>query len=267
MNLLNRSFWAGGLAILLFASRVIAEDTPLVPLQQIVQGTKDLLPPPPEITTNRPTWQSSATLGLAMARGNKDTLLVNAKLLTERKTPWNEWSVGMDGAYGEDNSVKNYEMLHGFGQADHFFTHRLFVFGRLDGLHDGIKSIDYRFTGSPGLGYYLLRQTNVTLATEAGPSVIVERQGTTADQYAALRLAERFEYKFSPTTKLWQTVEFIPEVDKVDNYIVNAEVGIDAAIAKNLSLQVYLQDNFVNQPAPGFQNNDLRLISGISYKF
>ena len=267
MKLLTRSILASGLAILFCVGGLRAEEVPLQPLQQIVQGTKDLLPPPPEIITNRPTWQSSATLGLAMTRGNKDTLLVNAKLFTQRKMTWNEWLLGVDGAYGEDNSVKNYEMLHGFGQADHFFTHRLFVFGRLDGLHDGIKAIDYRFTGSPGLGYYLLRQADVTLATEAGPSVIVERQGTTTDQYAALRLAERFEYKFSQTTKLWQTVEFIPEVDKVDNYIVNAEIGIDAAISKNLSLQVYLQDNFVNQPAPGFQNNDLRLISGISYKF
>ena len=267
MNLRNRFILATGLAILGIGGGLRAEDTPLVPLQQIVQGTKDLLPPPPGMTTNHPTWQSSASVGLAMTRGNKDTLLVNAKLLTERKTTWNEWALGMDGAYGEDNSVKNYEMIHGFGQADHFFTHRLFVFGRLDGLHDGIKSIDYRFTGSPGLGYYLLRETNVTLAAEAGPSVIVERQGTASDEYAALRLAERFEYKLSPTTKLWQTAEFIPEVDKLDNYIVNAEVGIDAAIAKNLSLQVYLQDNFVNQPAPGFQNNDLRLISGVSYKF
>jgi len=258
----------------LIAPVVWAADVPVAPtpapteqtLQQLAQQTKDLFTPPVAIT-NRPAWQNSITFGLTMSRGNHDTVLATGKLLSQWKSATNEFSLGLDGAYGDDNSVKNYETLHGFGQANHFFTQHFFGFGRVDGLHDGIKDIDYRFTVSPGAGYYLLRQTNMTLATEAGPSVITERQGSADETYAAFRVAERLEYKLNPTTRLWQGAEFIPEVDKPDNFIVNAELGIETSITKQFGLQVYLQDNFVNQPVAGFKNNDVRLVSGLSYKF
>lgn len=244
----------------------LAAEVPLQPLQQLAQPIKDL-PPPPAAVTNAPAWKSSVTLGLTMARGNKDTMLVTAKLQTQWRSAFNEFTIGLDGAYGEDNSVKNYERLHGFGQFNHFFTRRFYGYVRADGLHDGIKNIDYRFTVSPGVGYYLIQQTNLTLATEVGPSMVVERQGKKEETYAALRLAERLEYKLTPTTRLWQAVEFIPEVDKTENYVVNAELGIEVGITRDFGLQAYFQDSFVSQPAAGFKNNDLRLVCGVSYKF
>ena len=52
-----------------------------------------------------------------------------------------------------------------------------------------------------------------------------------------------------------------------NNYLVNAELGVDSALSKTLSLKTYLVDNFNNQPASGRQKNDVKLISGISYNF
>ena len=253
--------------VLLVSSLLWAQELPPHPLQTFVVGNKELFPQPVEPATNRPAWKSEVTLGLAMTRGNQDTLLVNGKIQTKKSLGLNEYSAGLDGAYGENNSVKNYELLHAFGQMDHFFTRRFFEFGRLDGLHDGIKDIDYRFAVSPGLGYYLLRQTNLSLALEGGPSVVSDRQGNADSVYAALRTAERFEFKLNKTAKFWEGVEYIPQLDRMDNFIVNVEVGVESSLTKTLALQVSLQDNFANDPAPGFENNDLRLVSGISYKF
>jgi hypothetical protein len=44
-------------------------------------------------------------------------------------------------------------------------------------------------------------------------------------------------------------------------------VGIEASIARNMSLQTYLDDSYDSQPAPGRERNDARLVSAISYKF
>jgi len=38
-------------------------------------------------------------------------------------------------------------------------------------------------------------------------------------------------------------------------------------VYKKISLQAYVQDNFVNEPASGRQQNDLRIVSGLKYKF
>jgi putative salt-induced outer membrane protein YdiY len=83
-----------------------------------------------------------------------------------------------------------------------------------------------------------------------------------------LRLAERFEHKFTENNaRVWESVECLPQINDFNNFVVNAEVGLEAAVYKKISLQVYAQDNFVNEPAAGRQQNDLRIVSGLKYKF
>lgn len=213
-------------------------------------------------------WASSANAGLTLTRGNSDTLLFTVKLLTDKKTPVNEYNFDADGAYGDNNSVKSAETLHGFGQWNHLFSDKFYGYVRLEGLHDGIAGVKYRFTLGPGAGYYLIKDTHTTLATEIGGSYVFEKLGDEDTAYETLRFAERFEHKFKNYgARTWETLEILPQVDNFNNYLMNAEVGIEAAIAKNLSLQAYIDDNFNNQPAAGLKKNDVKLVSGISYKF
>lgn len=213
-------------------------------------------------------WASSADAGLTLTRGNSDTLLFTLKFLTDKKTPVNEYNFDVDGAYGDNNSVKSAETLHGFGQWNHLFSEKFYGYLRVEGLHDGIAGVKYRFTVGPGAGYYLIKDTQTTLATEIGGSYVFEKLGDVNSAYETLRLAERFEYKFkNHGARTWQTLEILPQVDNFNNYLVNAEVGIEAAIAKNLSLQAYIDDNYNSEPAFGLKKNDVKLVSGVSYKF
>ena len=58
-------------------------------------------------------------------------------------------------------------------------------------------------------------------------------------------------------------------MDKFSNYIVNAEVGIEADLTadRKLSLRAVLMDTFNSQPAAGREKNDVKLITAIAYKF
>ena len=219
------------------------------------------------VSTNQPAWESSIAAGLSLTRGNSDTLLTTAAFKTRKKTPANEFMFGVDGSYGKNDSVKNNETLHGVGQYNHLFGKRFYDFFNLEGLHDDIADLQYRCTLSPGAGYYFLKETNTTLAGEIGPSLIFQRLGGVDTAYASLRLAERFEHKFDNGARVWERVEFLPQVNKLENFLVNAEIGAEAALTKTFSLRVTLQDNFVNQPAPGRKDNDVKLISSVVYKF
>lgn len=212
-------------------------------------------------------WQSTAFLGVTLTRGNSDTVLVTGNLKTQKKEKANEWAFGVAGAYGENNGEKNTESFSGFGQYNRLFNERLFAYFRVDALHDGIADVEYRVALSPGAGYYFIKEKATTLAVEVGPGVIFEDRGGDKQTYATLRVAERFEHKFSDKARMWQTAEFLPEVSRFSNFIVNAEVGVAATLAKNLELSVVLQDNYVNEPALGRDKNDIKLISGITYKF
>jgi len=219
------------------------------------------------VATNKPAWESSISAGLSLTKGNSDTLLTTAAFKTRMKTPANEFMFGVDGAYGESDSVKNNETLHGVSQYNHLFSDRFYAFLNVEGLHDGIADLQYRFTFSPGAGYYFVKTTNTTFAGEFGPGLITQRLGGVDTTYATLRLAERFEHKLNDGARIWEKAEILPQANKLQNFLVNAEVGAEAALTKTFSLRVALQDNFVNQPAPSRKKNDVRLISGVVYKF
>ena len=165
------------------------------------------------------------------------------------------------------NSVKNNESLHGFVQYNRLLNDRLYIYGRVDALHDEIADVKYRLTFSPGAGYYFIKNDKTRLSAEVGPGFIYERQGGKENSYMTLRAAERFEHKLNDRAKIWQSLEFLPQVDRFKNTIFIGEVGVETAMTKKLSLRAYLQDTFDNEPAPGRKQNDLKLVTALAYKF
>jgi putative salt-induced outer membrane protein YdiY len=213
-------------------------------------------------------WQQAVTVGLTLARGNSDNIMFTADYLAQRKTATDEYKLGLAGAYGEQDAKESVNNYGAFGQWNHLFTDRFFAYVRADGLKDEIADVDYRLTIGPGAGYYLLKQTNTTLAVEAGGAFEAQRLDGRADQtFATVRFAERFEHKFNDHVRFWENAEILPQVDKLDNYIVNAEVGLEAALSKSFTLKTFLDDNYNNRPAPGKLKNDVRLVTALGYKF
>ncbi len=105
------------------------------------------------------------------------------------------------------------------------------------------------------------------LAAEAGAGFEAQRLGGKDENFATVRLAERFEHKFNQHARLWQSVEIMPQVDRFDNYVVNFEIGIETAITKSFSLKTYLVDTYANRPAVGRQKNDMKIVAAVAYKF
>ncbi len=227
-----------------------------------------------------PPWDVSATLGATLTRGNSKTLSLSGQVMANKKWDKNEINSGVEGLYGENEVTVNNtkvtqtsaEMVHAYGQYNRLFTERLFGYFRLEGLYDGIAGIDYRISLSPGVGYYVINRTNLTLRGEVGPGYVFEELKTStgeriSNDYATLRLAERGEWKINPRAKLWESVEFLPQVDRFGNYVVNAEIGLDTAITAHLSQVTFLQDTYRAEPPAGRLHNDLRLVAGVKYKF
>ena len=137
-----------------------------------------------------------------------------------------------------------------------------------EGLHDAIADVDYRFSVGPGVGYYFVKATNTFLRGEIGPGYIYEHDGDGSHRsYMSLRIADRFEHKLNEHAKIWEAAEFLPQVDRFGNYIINAEVGVETTMTKKLSLLTYLQDGYHSEPAPGRLKNDIKLVSAIKYTF
>lgn len=218
-------------------------------------------------TTSTNKWEKSAGLGLTLTKGNSDTLLFTADALALRKWAHDELSIGASVSYGEQNDVKNNEAAKAFVQWNHLFTDRFYGYARVEGLHDAVADVEYRVTLSPGAGYYFIKRDDMHLSVEAGPGVVFEKQGGEDKTYLTARVAEKYDYKLNDHVRLWESAEFLPQVDNVDNFIINAELGVEAGLTKKTSMRVVLQDTYDNQPAPGRKKNDIKLVTSVVVKF
>jgi putative salt-induced outer membrane protein len=220
-------------------------------------------------------WESVVAAGVALTRGNSENFLATATIASARKWSKDEMILGLSGGYGqttdqntdEDTVTANY--VRGFAQWNHLFTQRWYSGLRLDGVYDQVAGINYRFTLSPMAGYYLIQKPNLSLALEAGPSFVAEQlDGEAPRQYAALRVGDRFEYKFAEgRARLWQTAGWVPEIGDFSNWVLTVEVGIAASLTKVLELRLVANDEYDNQPATGRKNNDFKLTAQVGYKF
>jgi len=226
-------------------------------------------------------WESTATVGVALTRGNSKNFLATGALATKRTWEHDEALAGISVGYGENTpkgsstNVLTDSYAKGFGQWNHLFSPQFYGGLRVTGEHDDIAALTYRAIVSPLAGYYFVKQTNALLSAEVGPSYVREDfyNSPTDDNvhnYIGLRVGERGEYKFKSGAKIWEGVEWIPKIQDMDDYLVNFEAGVSAPINKALSVSLVLQDTFKNKPpeaTPKILKNDLKLIAGLTYNF
>lgn len=218
------------------------------------------------------------SFGTTLTDGNSDTMQANASLVTEgEKDGLGSLRAGLEAAYGEtttstldddgveeeatDTTIENARIFAGAKK-----TITDYIYGSVDSsvLYDDIAGIDYRATLSPSLGLYVIKGDIASLSVDLGPAYIWEKVSEVEDDYLAIRFGERAEYKFSGTAKAWQTAEYLPKADDFVDYLLNIEVGVEAALNSHLNLRLVFQNKHDSTPGEGLERNDLVLIGGIS---
>ena len=219
--------------------------------------------------------------GLTMTDGNSETMAANVGLKTEgEKEGLGSVLAGAEFNYGEstvktettdeagvvtveEDDEKTIENAKVFANVKKTLSPRTFASLDATALYDDVADVDYRATLSPGLGAYLVKNDKRELSLEAGPAYVWEEVGGVSDDYLALRFAERYVCQALTNAKLVQALEYLPEAQDFDNYLLVGEIGVEAAMNERLSLRVVLQNKYDNTPAPGKERNDLSLIAGI----
>lgn len=214
-------------------------------------------------------WNRSLTLSGSYTDGNSNTAAANIALKIDRDYQSNVWAFSADYGYADSadspessrEETKNDVRLE--GSYRRLLDERTYLGLGQSFLHDDIADIKYRFITNPAVGYYLIRDDDMTFSAEVGPSYVFEKLGNVEDDYVAPRIANRFEWKLSPTSKLFQSTEYLFEASDTDNYLINGEVGIEAMINSLLSLVFVVRNAYQNVPAEGKERNDVALLTGI----
>jgi len=214
-------------------------------------------------------WDKSLVAGFNYTDGNTKTTNLNLGGLFERDYQDNAWRIQADYSYGSaanspsdpreevKNNVRNLVDYRRILDDTWFFG----VGNAL--LHDEIADIRYRDILSPSLGAYLVRNDDMKLSLEMGPSYVWQKLGSATENYLAPRIADRFEWKVSDTSKIFQFTEYLVSADDSANYIVNAELGVEAALNSSMSLVFTIRDNYINEPAEDRVQNDVATITAL----
>jgi putative salt-induced outer membrane protein YdiY len=223
-----------------------------------------------DITTTN--WHGNVAFGLSLARGNSDTFLMNASALAAREWNQNELKFGADGQYGlnnwgQSNQTQSADSVHGFADYKRLITDRFYGDLNVDGTHDDLADLRYRLIVGPAIGYYFIKSDATKVNGEIGPSFIYEKLGSNTLSYVTMRVSEHAEHSFNKGCKVWEQVDYLPQVDDFNNYLVNTEVGAEAALNTRLSLRIVAKDQFNSMPAAGRKENDITLVSAVVFKY
>lgn len=216
-------------------------------------------------------WDSSLLFGFNLTQGNSETMLLGIGGKAQKEENNNIWNFGALYNYGEDKTNKNDSEesdttrndFRANAKYDYLFSERAFVGIGTAFLHDEISDIDYRVTIDPAPGYYFLKDNTFKFSAEIGPSYVFEKQGGEEDDYLAPRVAEKFEWAITCSSKVFQLAELYYDVSDSENVLVNAEAGIEAAISTNLALVFSVRENYDNVPAVGFDRSDLAVMTSL----
>jgi putative salt-induced outer membrane protein YdiY len=214
-------------------------------------------------------WDKSVTAGFNYTDGNSKTsaLNLNGKLMRDYLD--NAWRFEADYNYGNaapDPDARRELNKHNFranGDYKHTLDSIWFAGANTSYAYDQIADLDYRVILSPNLGAYLVKNDTTKFSLEAGPSYVFERLGTENDNFAAARIADRLEWQLSETSLLYQSAEYLISLEDSGDYIVNAEIGVEAALTSMINLVVSVRDYYINQPAEGRKSNDVYTITGL----
>lgn len=220
-------------------------------------------------------FQNNVNAGFTLTNGNSDTTMLILGAESKNIQEKQETLFSASYEYGQttdtnDQGVKtettNTDRAKAEAQSNWFLSKKMYTFYNLTTERDTKTKLDYRVTNGPGFGYYFLRNDDYLLSTESSVVYVVEEFDGNTDDYAAFRLAQKFEHTFVNGAKIWQSFETLFEFSDLEQYSFNAEIGAEAKLNGNLSLRVVLKDKYDNAPAKDVERNDLTFISGISVR-
>ncbi len=233
--------------------------------------------PPSDVVKD---WHGHIGAGASLSKGNTDSLLLNLSGRDEKDWTNDELSFGADYNYGLNNWGKSNQgpgknqtiaasNASGFQDYKRLFTDRLYASLHLTEEHDDLAGVRYRGVITPSVGYYFIKSDVTRFNVEIGPGYLRERLGPAdADTgYVTLRLAERFEHDLSKTAKVWEQVEILPNVEKFDEYLLNSEAGVSAAINAHLAVRLVATDKYNSRPPVGKLANDFQLVASVAWSF
>jgi putative salt-induced outer membrane protein YdiY len=219
-------------------------------------------------------WTGSIVAGALITRGNSETDNVNISIDAMRRREDDRITASAGYLYGkqedpdtgdDQTTVDNWFLL---GKYDYFLSEKLYLYalGRIE--RDRIADLDLRVAPSVGVGYQWVERPDFNFSTEAGIGWMYEdfETGDSEDHFAA-RFAYHVDKQLNDKVSVFHNLEYLPSVEDIDDFNLNADVGIKANMTERMFTQFKIEWKYDAEPAPDAEKNDVRYILGVGWSF
>lgn len=196
--------------------------------------------------------RDQAELSFVDTGGNSDVTTLSLKnelgyAFTDRVTAsWKALAL-----LGESGGTTNAERYATELRLDYRIARRFYVFTGGGWLKDRFSGFDARYTAVTGGGFRFLTGPRHFLDGELGAAYADERYTTGARQdFLSGRAFARYVFALTDKSRFSQTVEYLHDFEDADNYGVNTETALTAALNSYMSLKVSYTVRYDNLPVP-----------------
>lgn len=219
-------------------------------------------------------WTGDVLIGASVQTGNTNNVQINGSADAVRR--WEDSRLSLDAQYiygrSKDHNTGQKTTNSDYGEAsikyDYFITKKFYAYGLMKGQHDELADLVIRLTPSAGVGYQWHESPIWNFNTEAGVGWTYEDYSPGGvDEYVSGRLAYHYDRKITSNLSFINNVEYLPSLEDINNFVINADAGIHADISKQMFTEFKVQWTYDSKPAPGSLQNDLRYLASLGWHF
>jgi len=251
-----------------------AANTNAAPLSSNGWATITVPPPPLPMLPWYKYWKVDVLLGSSMIRGATDSELYYGKAAFTYSHPYlsdpklffrNILTYVAD--YGETDGTLSANDMSGSSKTDFDINKGIYVYNLGAVGYDIIRGIRLHWEEGPGVGYHVLKLTNLVANAEAGANYQQNNQTDDSTVRSVFfRLAQDFNWKITPRMTLTEKYEFFPRID-LHQYRWRFESSLAYALMENISFNLGVVDFYDTAPATGVPNNDFEFRTALGIKF
>ncbi len=215
------------------------------------------------------TWDGHVAAGFVAAEGNTETESLYAEGEVVRRTEWNRYTFGGQGARSEDDGRETADNARAWLGYDRFLTDRWYLAANALAGRDEFQDLALRTALSLSTGYQVLDTERTALSAELGASYVDEDFDTAPDDsYPAARWAVDLDHGLVvERVELFHSHEGFLGIESGDDLLVRSRTGLRFHLFDGFIAAAQVNLDYDESPAPGREKEDRKYLVNLGFEW
>jgi hypothetical protein len=166
-------------------------------------------------------------------------------------------------------AVTETNIFHGDAERDEYFSPRLYALAQTAFDHNYSQGLSLQQVYGGGIGWTVLKsdkhEFDLKGTVQYAEQAYLTSSGTPNQNIIGSTISEAYRRNLPRKLLFTESISVLPAWNNTRAYSANGSVGLAMPVFKRLSLNVVTTDNFLNDPAAGYNKNSYQFVTGVSY--